>query len=177
MGIYQNLSGECRPAFAIFLSLSPQTRFQHFCNAFLQRRLHNKWVPWLVPRLWDVPKAYDSYDGIVSQKLKPIPPSDPMPGKSICSDSHRSWSFWYKQNSQRNCCNWKHGSWQGRPGYPTKIGFPCFFLLATSLSTTPELLYTLSSSSFFRPQDGLGSAPLYDILLLRYLELSRINLS
>ena len=127
MGIYQNLSGECRPAFAIFLSLSPQTRFQHFCNAFLQRRLHNKWVPWLVPRLWDVPKAYDSYDGIVSQKLKPIPPSDPMPGKSICSDSHRSWSFWYKQNSQRNCCNWKHGSWQGRPGYPTKIGFPCFF--------------------------------------------------
>ena len=64
-----------------------------------------------------------------------------------------------------------------RPGYPTKIGFPCFFLLATSLSTTPELLYTLSSSSFFRPQDGLGSAPLYDILLLRYLELSRINLS
>ena len=44
------------------------------------------------------------------------------------------------------------------------MGFSMFsgqLLLATSLSARPELLYTLFSSSFFRPQDGfrsLGSA-------------------
>ena len=45
-------------------------------------------------------------------------------------------------------------------------------LLATSLSARPELLYTLFSSSFFRPQDGfrsLGSAQSYDILLLTWV--------